>query len=457
MAAANNLGLALSGGGYRASVFHLGTLNKLNELGILKTVDVISTISGGSITGAAWCLTKDEYPKFHADMVRTFNTKDVIKRIIFSWTFFFAILVFLGLLVFSIWLTTTQYACWAYPVLLLFLLVFFFFQFKIFPVSKVIERAYNVFFYKKKTLADLDTKHKLAIGSSNLHTGRPFTFSRDKMADSAYSNWMVDEVTLIKNEKGELLRTEQGKKKIAIEFLPEKFPIARAVAASSCVPFAFTPIAIDKSFFKDPSQAKRVTPVLVDGGVYDNQGIQKITQHKSSYECKVIIVSDAGGSFVGKHKYRNVISLLGRTVNLFMYRIKASSMVQNIYLNTEEQGRPIAYFSLGWDLKECIPGFVSAMCNGQILKHVLDDHQFEPAWLERPASYIKEVTARLEANVNYNLIMSRNVPEPFLTKVKATGTSLKCLSKERIDALIRHAENLTELQVRLYCPFLIKE
>src|SRR5689334_14671032 len=106
---ANNIGLALSGGGYRASVFHLGTLNKLNQLGILSNVDVISTISGGSITGAAWCLTKDDYPKFHADMVRTFNTKGVIGRIIFSLTFLFAVLVFLGLLVFSIWLTTTSY------------------------------------------------------------------------------------------------------------------------------------------------------------------------------------------------------------------------------------------------------------------------------------------------------------------------------------------------------------
>jgi NTE family protein len=49
----HNLGLALSGGGYRAAAFHLGTLRALHKLDVLEKVDVFSTISGGSITGAA--------------------------------------------------------------------------------------------------------------------------------------------------------------------------------------------------------------------------------------------------------------------------------------------------------------------------------------------------------------------------------------------------------------------
>jgi hypothetical protein len=44
--------LALSGGGFRASIFHLGVLKRLAELGWLKHVDVLSTVSGGSIIGA---------------------------------------------------------------------------------------------------------------------------------------------------------------------------------------------------------------------------------------------------------------------------------------------------------------------------------------------------------------------------------------------------------------------
>jgi NTE family protein len=44
------IGLCLSGGGYRATVFHLGALIRLNELGLLPKLDRISSVSGGSIT-----------------------------------------------------------------------------------------------------------------------------------------------------------------------------------------------------------------------------------------------------------------------------------------------------------------------------------------------------------------------------------------------------------------------
>ena len=44
------IGLALSGGGYRAAAYHIGTLRALHRLGILDKVDVISSVSGGSIT-----------------------------------------------------------------------------------------------------------------------------------------------------------------------------------------------------------------------------------------------------------------------------------------------------------------------------------------------------------------------------------------------------------------------
>ena len=42
--------LCLSGGGYRAALFHLGAVRRLNELGILARVDAISAVSGGAIT-----------------------------------------------------------------------------------------------------------------------------------------------------------------------------------------------------------------------------------------------------------------------------------------------------------------------------------------------------------------------------------------------------------------------
>src|SRR5688572_10739153 len=47
--APNNIGLALSGGGYRATVFHLGMLARLAESQLLEKVSLVSTVSGGSL------------------------------------------------------------------------------------------------------------------------------------------------------------------------------------------------------------------------------------------------------------------------------------------------------------------------------------------------------------------------------------------------------------------------
>ena len=53
------IGLALSGGGFRASLYHLGSIRCLEEQGIMEQVEVISTVSGGSIIGA-WYLVEME-------------------------------------------------------------------------------------------------------------------------------------------------------------------------------------------------------------------------------------------------------------------------------------------------------------------------------------------------------------------------------------------------------------
>jgi predicted acylesterase/phospholipase RssA/tetratricopeptide (TPR) repeat protein len=50
------IGLALSGGGFRASLFHIGVLARLAELDVLRHVEVLSCVSGGSIVGAHYYL-----------------------------------------------------------------------------------------------------------------------------------------------------------------------------------------------------------------------------------------------------------------------------------------------------------------------------------------------------------------------------------------------------------------
>jgi NTE family protein len=43
------IGLGLSGGGFRATVFHLGLLARLAEEDLLEDVTFLSTVSGGSV------------------------------------------------------------------------------------------------------------------------------------------------------------------------------------------------------------------------------------------------------------------------------------------------------------------------------------------------------------------------------------------------------------------------
>ena len=51
-ARSSGIGLCLSGGGYRAALFHLGAVRRLNELGVLSKVTTVSAVSGGSILAA---------------------------------------------------------------------------------------------------------------------------------------------------------------------------------------------------------------------------------------------------------------------------------------------------------------------------------------------------------------------------------------------------------------------
>lgn len=54
------LGVALAGGGFRASLFHVGVLRRMAEMDLLRHVEVLSTVSGGSIVGALYLLLLKE-------------------------------------------------------------------------------------------------------------------------------------------------------------------------------------------------------------------------------------------------------------------------------------------------------------------------------------------------------------------------------------------------------------
>lgn len=70
------IGLSLSGGGYRAAAFHLGTFRKLQDLGLLKKIDLLSCVSGGSIAGAFLCANFDD-PKVLDHLEHFIKTKSI--------------------------------------------------------------------------------------------------------------------------------------------------------------------------------------------------------------------------------------------------------------------------------------------------------------------------------------------------------------------------------------------
>lgn len=76
------IGLALSGGGYRAAGFHLGTLRLLHGVGLLGDVVALSTVSGGTLFGAAWVvslLDRQNFEEFDASFAAFLRRTNVIR------------------------------------------------------------------------------------------------------------------------------------------------------------------------------------------------------------------------------------------------------------------------------------------------------------------------------------------------------------------------------------------
>ncbi|MEZ4698921.1 MAG: patatin-like phospholipase family protein [Rhodothermales bacterium] len=78
----HGIGLALSGGGFRAAGFHLGTLAYLHRAGLLDQVEALSTVSGGTFAGAAYVLALIEKKPFEAffSSFYGFLTHEVVLR-----------------------------------------------------------------------------------------------------------------------------------------------------------------------------------------------------------------------------------------------------------------------------------------------------------------------------------------------------------------------------------------
>ena len=420
------IGLALSGGGYRAAAYHIGTLRALNRLGILNDIDVISSVSGGSITSAYYALHKDDYNDFEQSFVQK------LQKGVMSNAFINTAVVVLALV-----LSVCFIGWWT---LLPELLLLFFFGYSLLPLSFWIKRSYNKLFFKNAKLSDFPEKPLVAINSTDVATGTLFTFSQAKMAGYKYEG--VD-------------------KKIIFDHTT--FPVADAVMASSCVPFAFSPVKINKEYCNVSFKKGETKPLLIDGGLYDNQGAHKLSEESSNYYTQYIIVSDAGvGTMSAKWAF-NIPLMLLKTVNIMMRRIKTFQMRNNIYTKQSKDMR-YAYLSLEWEVSDRpIYGFVDNISRGHIAPELYKYHNIIEEDIinlknnDRSISSIasKKIVAQLKQNIKWQDLESIMPTKEEYNIAKAVGTNLTSLKKGQIDALIKHSNWLTETQIRLYLPYLI--
>lgn len=234
--------LCLSGGGYRAMLFHAGVLWRLNELGILPKLKRISSVSGGSITAGVLAMNWHRL-NFHEDVAGNFEDEIVlpIKRLA-SRTIDVSS-VALGALWFG-------------------------------SVGDKVADAYRKYLFGDKTLQDITDEPRFVFNATNVQSGVLWRFMKPYMGDYR--------VGLIKDPETDL---------------------AVAVAASSAFPPVLSPVELDldPEDFTPGSGTDleadefRTQIVLTDGGVYDNLGLETAWKR-----YKTILISDAGGGFTAE-------------------------------------------------------------------------------------------------------------------------------------------------------------
>jgi NTE family protein len=240
----DGIALCLSGGGYRAMLFHTGVLWRLNEIGLLPKLNRISSVSGGSITAGVLAFN---WKNLNFQNGSASNFTDVIVTPIRR-------LADRTIDVSSVLTGTLWFG----------------------SVGDKIADAYRDNLFGRATLQDIvdevpGVSPRFVFNATNVQSGVLWRFMKQYMRD-----YRVGEV---KNPKVEL---------------------AVAVAASSAFPPVLSPVELDL----DPEDFTpnsgtdlqgndfRTQVVLTDGGVYDNLGLETAWKR-----YKTILVSDAGGGF----------------------------------------------------------------------------------------------------------------------------------------------------------------
>ncbi|MGV1047769.1 MAG: patatin-like phospholipase family protein [Solirubrobacterales bacterium] len=290
---AGKVGIALSGGGFRASFFHIGVLARLAELDMLRHVDVLSCVSGGSILGAHYYLElqrlleakpdteigREDYIGIVARIETGFLEgvgKNIRMRVMGD------PLSNLRAMLSPHW-TRTQRAGRQYEKHL----------YSRVEVGRDRDRREMEDLLMKPAGEDSGREDGrphfnpkwdnwkrrckvpvLVINASTLNTGHNWQFT---------GSWMGEPPAVVDED----IDANPRLRRLYYSEAPRRWRDLRlgdAVAASACVPGLFEPLVLDDLFAETSVE-------LVDGGVHDNQGVASLIEQ----ECTVAIVSDASG------------------------------------------------------------------------------------------------------------------------------------------------------------------
>jgi esterase/lipase superfamily enzyme/predicted acylesterase/phospholipase RssA len=251
---APRIGLALSGGGLRATFFHLGVVKFLRKTNLLKRVTHICSVSGGSILAAHLVLnwekyngTDKDYSEVEAELIGL-GHRDVRGRVMRRWIF--AIL--------SPLLVLMRWGRWGR--------------------TSLLEWEYARFF-KDALLHDLAGKPKhprpqLHMLTTSFTTGHLCSFSSDGFwTNGGHSS---------KHYRSSIM------------------PLSLAVAASSAYPPLFTPVVVTREMLNATlSDLPHGLEYLTDGGVFDNSGFEKLMRLRAegALDVDTILLSDASARF----------------------------------------------------------------------------------------------------------------------------------------------------------------
>lgn len=292
-AAPRKVGLALSGGGFRAALFHIGVLAQLARRGNLREIEVVSTVSGGSIIGAFYYLHLRRKLMETPDAQITDDSLQIMVNTIEE-DFLAAVQKNLRLRTFSNLGANLRMRKLDYSRSdrMGRLLDDWFFG-PAFGGERLARwvRMYQLPF-KPAGYAGQPFEHdrdnpsrrvkvpRLVINATNLNTGRAWRFSAETMGE-----W--PRTTPLDRDIDRALPLRSPPTYDDMDAWPEAIPLGVAVAASAAVPGLFPPLSIS-ALYDTRMQ-------LVDGGVVDNQGVDALIEAG----CTHAIVSDAGGQMAG--------------------------------------------------------------------------------------------------------------------------------------------------------------